>query len=347
MSKQKLRIGVLMGGPSAEREISLITGRAVTENLDNQKYEIIPIEMSKDGKMILLNSGDLKSIKYGDKKQQESFSITTSQDNYNLSATKLDLIFIALHGTYGEDGCLQGLLECLNVPYTGSRVLASALAMNKAKTAEIYRAHGLLTPDFIDFQKIEWLKDKKQLIKEIIKKIGFPVVIKPVDQGSAVGVSIVNTEKEMVKIIESTFKNFSYLMAQKFVKGKEATCGVLEKNGIPFALPPTRIIANKGKFYDYKSKYDEGGSTHICPADFSPTVNKKLQVIAVKAHQVLGCRGMSRTDIFVADDGNFYVIETNTIPGMTAVSLLPEAAGKMGISFNKMLDLIIEASLKF
>ena len=205
---------------------------------------------------------------------------------------------------------------------------------------------------------------------DIKNGVGYPVVIKPVDQGSAVGISIVKNEKELVTAINKTIKQFPWLMVQKFIKGQEATCGVLEKKGNIFALPPTRIIANAGEFYDYKSKYSKGGSTHICPADFSAEVNEQIQHLALLAHKALNCRGMSRTDIFIADEkeGNcnceetknthghqtsksfhshnkLYIIETNTIPGMTPTSLLPEAAGKMGITFSKMLDLIIEASI--
>ena len=206
------------------------------------------------------------------------------------------------------------------------------------------------------------------MLKDVRLKIGYPAVIKPVDQGSAVGVSIVKNEKELIKAINTTIKKFPWLMVQKFIKGQEATCGVLEKNGQIFALPPTHIIANKGEFYDYKSKYSKGGSTHICPADFLPEINEQLQHLAILSHKVLGCSGMSRTDIFVADEqdecegtcggdcecggsehkhahNKLYIIETNTIPGMTPVSLLPEAAGKMGIEFPEMLDLIIKAAL--
>ena len=134
-------------------------------------------------------------------------------------------------------------------------------------------------------------------------------------------------------------------MVQKFIKGREATCGVLEQSGSPFPLPPTEIIANAGEFYDYKSKYSKGGSTHICPANFEEHINEQIQTLAVQAHIALGCAGMSRTDIMVGDDGKLYVLETNTIPGMTPTSLFPEAAGKAGINFMKMLDVIIKAAI--
>lgn len=160
------------------------------------------------------------------------------------------------------------------------------------------------------------------------------------------GVSIVKNKKELVSAITKTIKRFPNLLAQAYIRGQEATCGVLEVRGKAVALPPTHIVANFDEFYDYTSKYKPGGSTHICPADFSATINAQLQALALRAHQALGCRGMSRTDIMVSDDGTLWVLETNTIPGMTPTSLLPEAAAHAGITFALMLDHIIHAGLK-
>ncbi len=321
---KKLKVGVLMGGPSAEREISLVTGKAVFENLDRKKYIPSQIEMAKDGTFWLNKKRKL--------------------DLQNKDRKLFDVIFIALHGTYGEDGGVQGILETLNIKYTGPEILASALAMNKVYSAQIYFANGLPYPEFIHFKRDGWKKESEKIIQDIIK-LNFPVVVKPVNEGSAVGVSIVKTETELKKVIDTTIKKFPWLMAQKFIAGKESTCGVLEKNGTIVALPPTHILPKAGEFYDYKSKYKIGGSTHICPADFDEKINLEIQTLAVQAHKALGCRGMSRTDIFVGDDKKLYILETNTIPGMTPTSLLPEAAAKAGISFAQMLDYIIEASL--
>ncbi len=326
MPNKKIKIAVLMGGPSAEREISLVTGKAILTNLDKIKYASAAIEMGRGHKFYLLKNKNRQLINLYD-------------------FTKFDLIFIALHGTFGEDGGVQGMIEALGVKYTGSDLLSSALAMNKVYANQIYFANGLPFPQFVHFKKDGW-KDRRDIILSDIKnKIGFPCVVKPVDQGSAVGVSIVRNELELIKTINKTIKKFPWLMAQKFIKGKEATCGVLEKDGAPMTLPPTRIIPNLGEFYDYKSKYAAGGSSHVCPADFDHEVNHHLQELALKAHIALGCRGMSRTDIFVADDGGYYILETNTIPGMTKTSLFPEAAKAAGIPFSEMLDLIIKASL--
>lgn len=339
-----------MGGPSAEREISLVTGQAVFDNLDREKYIVSRIEMTKDSRFLLLDKGK----RY--------------LDLQNKDRKKFDLIFIALHGTFGEDGCAQGMLQALGIPYTGSDTLSSALAMNKVFAGQIYKINNLPHPEFIHVKREGWKNYRTVVLKDAAEKIGYPAVVKPADQGSAVGVSIVKSEVELIQSLDKTFKKFSWLMIQKFIKGQEATCGVLEENNNIFPLPPTHIKANLGEFYDYKSKYKPGGSTHICPADFPPEINEQIQKLALLAHKALRCRGMSRTDIFVADETastvsdsqhheghqtsasfqdnkNLFIIETNTIPGMTPTSLFPEAAGKAGISFSKMLDLIIKASL--
>lgn len=317
-----------MGGPSAEREVSLVTGKAIFNNLDRKKYLPTLVEMTKDGRFFIL--GKTKKFLNLQNKDRKLF----------------DIIFIALHGSPGEDGGVQGMLESLNIKYTGSGVLASALAMNKVYAAQIYLANSLPIPDFVHFKKDGWKRSPDKIINDIVSKVGFPMVVKPVDQGSAVGVSKVRSHDELKKVIEKTIKIFPWLMAQKFIKGQEATCGVLEKDWQAMILPPTHILPNMGEFYNYKSKYSIGGSTHICPADFGDIVNQQIQNLAIMAHKALDCRGMSRTDIFVGDDKKLYILETNTIPGMTPTSLFPEAAAKAGIAFNVMLDYIIQASLK-
>ncbi len=325
-----MTVGVLVGGFSAEREVSLVTGKAVYANLDRNKYNVKLIELTPKGQFVFCPDKGKKRV----------------LDLVNKDRKFVEVMFVALHGTPGEDGTVQGMLQLLGIAYTGSNVLGSALGMNKAVAAELYRAYGLPTPEFVAFTKAQWKKDSVKLKKDIISAIGFPAVIKPVDQGSAVGVYMPKNEEQLGVMLKKAFQSFEYVMVQKFIQGQEATCGVLEKRGEPFALPPTHILPNLNEFYDYKSKYKAGGSTHVCPADFSSEVNARIQSLAVKAHQALRCSGMSRTDIFVGDDGQLWVIETNTIPGMTPTSLLPEAAGKAGISFKAMLDLIIMSATR-
>ncbi|MFA6486413.1 MAG: D-alanine--D-alanine ligase [Candidatus Magasanikbacteria bacterium] len=342
---KKLRLAVLMGGPSAEREISLVTGKAICEQLNKKKYDILPLFISKENK-IFLDRGYYELLNADNKKSKTVAKKMVPIKDDDLTKNKIDMVFIALHGTFGEDGTLQGMLEAMNLPYTGSKVLASALAMNKVYANQVYFANGLPFPQFIHFKKDGWKNRRDSIIGDVSERVGYPCVLKPVDQGSAVGVSIVKNEAELLSQINKSIKKFPWLMVQKFVVGKEATCGVIEKDGSPIALPPTRIIPNLGEFYDYKSKYKAGGSTHVCPADFPGHINHDLQELALKAHIALGCKAMSRTDIFVGDDGGYYILETNTIPGMTKTSLLPEAAKAAGIPFDKMLDYIIKASKK-
>ncbi len=325
---KKIKVGVIFGGPSSEREISLITGQAICNNLDTKKYLVTPIEMTKDGRFIGKFKSGKKIVSFGGTHQKT-----------------FDIIFIALHGTPGEDGALQGMFDSLGIKYTGPGVLSSALAMNKAYAGQVYWQNNLPHPKFIDFKRDNWKKNKKILLDLVKKAVGIPAVVKPVDQGSAVGVKIVKKEADLEKYITEIIKKFPWVMVQEFIAGDEATCGVLEKNGKPFALPPTRILPQLGEFYDFKSKYKKGGSTHICPANFNPVINKQLQSLALRAHKALGCRGMSRTDVMVGKKFQLYILETNTIPGMTPTSLMPEAAGKAGIGFSEMLDLIIKASL--
>jgi D-alanine-D-alanine ligase len=333
---KKIKVGVLMGGSSAERNVSIVTGKAVFDNLDRKKYLPTLVEMTKDGYFFV----GKKLI-----------------DLQNKDRKKFDIVFIAMHGSPGEDGGVQGMLETIGIRYTGSGVLASALAMNKVFLANVYFANGLLYPEFIHFtrdqwrssarsgKKDEWKRNAGKIMNDAISKLGFPMVVKPVNEGSAVGVSIVKSYNDLEKTINKTIEIFPWLMAQKFIKGKEATCGVLEKNGKAAALPPTRILPNLSEFYDYKSKYQTGGSSHICPADFGGIINGQIQNLAIMAHKALDCRGMSRTDILAGDDGKLYILETNTIPGMTPTSLFPEAAAKAEISFDRMLDYIIKAGL--
>lgn len=319
-----------MGGPSSEREISLITGKAIFSAIDRKKYLPSLIEMSKDRNFWLLDKNGKQKRKL---------------DLHYKDRKLFNVIFIALHGSPGEDGGVQGMLETLDIKYTGSGVLASALAMNKVFSAQIYFANNLPYPEFIHFKKDGWKREATSIIQDIEQKIGFPVVIKPVDQGSAVGVHIVQSKESLKRIIDKNIKLFPWLMAQRFVKGQEATCAVLEQKGELTALPPTHILPKAGEFYDYKSKYKTGGSTHVCPADFGDEINLQIQKLAIMAHKALRCRGMSRTDIFLGDDKKLYILETNTIPGMTPTSLLPEAAAQAGISFAAMLDGIIKAAL--
>lgn len=300
---QNKRIAVLMGGWSAEREISLKTGEAVLQALKEEKFKVCGIDVDKN--------------------------IVE-----NLKKYKIGFAFIALHGPLGEDGTMQGLLEILGIPYSGSGVLASALALNKIYAKRIFAQAGIPTPPWVVVNHLPLTTYHLPLLK-------FPVVVKPAAQGSAIGVSIVQEKEDLVPAIKKAAKLDKEVLLEEYIPGKEVTVGILGERTLPIIE-----IVPKSKFYDYRAKYAPGGSEHIIPARLEKKVAKKTAGIAFKAHQALGCRDYSRVDLRVDLQGEPWVLEINTIPGMTKTSLLPEAARALGISFNQLVLKIIEYSLK-
>ena len=311
---KKIRVALLMGGPSAEHEVSLATGKVVLNALDKSKYQVQPVRISKTG-VWPIRPDQLKS----------------------------DVAFIAMHGTYGEDGTVQGCLEAAKIPYTGSGVLASAIAMDKARSANLFSYHGLQTPSYVPVGRNCTRSD----LVRIAGEIGLPCVVKPSNCGSSVGITIVRKRGDLVAAVALAHKHDRTALVQEYIDGDEVTCGVVEdpKTGLASALQPTQIIPKTGEFFDYHAKYTAGASEEVTPPRLSKAVIKEIQTIAVKAHEILGCRGMSRTDMIVSLKGIF-VLETNTIPGMTETSLLPQAAAAVGIPFPKLLDRLIQSALR-
>lgn len=306
---QSIKVALLAGGKSGERTVSLSSGKSVEQALRSVGFEVVMLDpASKDDLKILLN---------------ESF----------------DVAFLALHGKGGEDGTIQGFLETIGLPYTGSGVWASATAVNKITSKFFYREAGIPTPASMK------LCSPQTSSEEIKEKVGLPCVVKAATEGSALGVYICNTEEEVKEAVEKVFTVDTSAFVETFVKGGEFTVGVLGSD-VPEALPVIKIIP-VNEFYDYESKYATGGSQHICPAPLSEEDTKRAQELALKAHQVLGCRGVSRTDLLQDETGKFWVLETNTLPGMTATSLLPDAAKVKGISFEQLCsDMIFDALLE-
>ena len=314
--KKTLKLAVLCGGPSSEHEVSLNTAKMVLKNLDRKKYEPTLVTIEKSGLWIF---GLKRPINIGDAMER---------------LKKFDFAFVAMHGIFGEDGRIQALLEWIGVPYSGSGVLSSSMAMDKGISNDLYRANGMHVPHYMMLNGQSQNKDWR---------FKTPAVVKPIDGGSSVGVSIARSNNELRDVIKKVLKENGRAMIQGFIKGREFTCGVLENNkGIAFALPPTEIIPKSSTFFDYKAKYKIGGSLEITPANLSKAMTREMQSMALNAHKTLGCRGMSRSD-FILNGPTFYILETNTIPGMTETSLLPQAAKAAGIDFPRMLDLIITA----
>src|SRR3989344_1309968 len=320
---KKLKIGVLMGGPSAEHDVSLATGDNVIAGLDKAKYRPVVVKISPKCQWFL--NGRLCDMKRALK--------------------SCDLIFNALHGTFGEDGRVQALMEYYGTRYTGSGITASALAMDKLRSREIFKLAGFCVPKTLKIKKGENYQARLNLFINKVTKL--PVVVKPCSNGSSVGVKIVGDESKLSKAVEETFDLEKKVLVEEFIKGREVTCGVLESsNGQePTALPVTEIMpVRKHKFFDYDAKYKPGHCREVTPADIDDITRDKVQEIAVRVHQLLGCRGCSRTDM-ILKNGSIYVLETNTLPGLTSNSLLPQAAKAAGLTFSQLLEKIIGSSL--
>lgn len=334
----KKNIVVLTGGPSLEHDISLASGKEIVKNLDANKYNIIPVVISKDNNSWFpLEKSKFLNYANGEKKALA----TVSHRNNSISIfkkiqteKKIDICFIALHGSFGEDGTAQAILDFLKIPYTGSNMLASALGMDKIRSRQIFQQNGLLVPRTIVIKRGE---------KYNLNKISYPVVVKPNNQGSSIGVFIAHNKKELEKEIKSNFEISEVILLENYIKGIEVTCAVLG-NKKPKALPVIEIVP-KTEFFDYEAKYNESKCDEIVPARISEKLTLEVQRVATKAFEALGCKGFARVDMII-DKDKVYVLELNTIPGLTVVSLLPKAAAAAGISFSKLLDRIIDHSLE-
>lgn len=335
---------VLMGGPSSEYEVSLTTAKNIIQALDPKKYLVKPALITKQGKWLLAPSFENPGLLENKPTDKKNLVALKSPQDIDNSVGRPDVVFIAMHGTYGEDGRVQAIFDLLDLPYTGSGVLASALGMDKHLSLLIFKEAGLIIPDFTAIDRGK--KTDNKFILRTAERLSFPLVVKPANHGSSVGVNIVTNKNKLIKNGQEAFKYSNKIILQKFIKGRELTCGILEIKGKITPLPPTEIIPKLGSFYDYKSKYVEGGSRHIIPPkEISPKVIKKIQEASVLAHKIIGCSGMSRSDFILGEDDKLYILEINTIPGMTHTSLLPEEAKVAGISFPKFLDLIISNAL--
>ncbi len=307
---KKLTVALLAGGVSSEREVSLHSGEQVYEALDKDKYNILKYDPQSDLARLV-------------------------QD-----APKIDIAMIILHGPFGEDGTVQGLLELLNIPYQGSGVLGSALAMNKSVTKQLYEKAGLPMLPYIVYDR-----DQSVDVAECADRIGLPMVVKPVEAGSSVGMSIVKSAAELQGALKKAGEFDNAILVESFIEGTELTAGVLGNKELD-ALPLIEIIPDESyEFFDYEAKYKAGATQEICPARISEELTGRAQDYAKIAHRTLFCKGYSRTDMILKDE-ELYVLETNTIPGMTATSLYPQAAQEAGMSFSQVLDKLIELGLE-
>jgi D-alanine-D-alanine ligase len=302
-----MRIGVLLGGMSVEREVSLRSGAAVMNALRTLGYSVVEVDAQKDLPQRLI-------------------------------ADKVQLAFIALHGRYGEDGCVQGLLESMFIPYTGSGVLASAVGMDKVLSKQIFIAHGIPTPQHMVFGSA-----REAIAATDALPFPFPVVVKPSREGSSVGVHICKTREQYRAAVDDAAQYAGLLLVEQFIKGREVQGAVLDDE----ALGAIEIVPAR-EFYDYEAKYTAGsGTRYLFPAPLPPDQYERVNEICLAAHRALGCSGATRSDVMVTDKGEVFILEVNTLPGMTELSLLPKIAAGKGIDFGQLCErLLLGASLK-
>ncbi len=292
------KVAVLMGGTSAEREISIMSGTGVLEALKKQGINAYAFDPK------IQNLQELKEAGF------------TSA-------------FIALHGRFGEDGTMQGILEHLKIPYTGSGVMASSIAMNKEITKRIWQSYGLSTPKFI-------MLDDNSNFEKVIQELDLPLIVKPAREGSSIGLTKVYKFEDIEPAYKKAKELDSLVMAEQFIQGREITCAVLEEDGIAKALPLIEIKAPDGE-YDYNNKYFTDDVQYICPAHIEDKLTKQIQELVLNSFTTLGCRGWARSDIMLDTKGNPYLLEINTSPGMTSHSLVPMAAKAIGVSYAELV----------
>lgn len=328
----KKRIAVFMGGVSPEHAVSLSSGAGVITALDADRYEGIPVRIERDGAWSV-NNAPPTSLR---------------EAIQHLYALGIDCVFIALHGGPGEDGRVQAMLELLGLPFTGSAHAACALAMDKVRAKAVASSQGIRVANHIALDRATWEADPQTVVETVSREMGFPVIVKTGHGGSSLGVCAPGDAEEFWKAMEDTLKFDGTVLVEKFIAGREVTCGVLDTDpsGRLRSLPITEIIPrNKGAFWTYEDKYAADATEEITPADLPPDLTNKVMDMAAHVHEIVGCRGWSRSDFIIDAQGPVW-LEVNTVPGLTPTSLYPQACAAAGISYPQMVTLFIEKALR-
>ncbi len=344
---RKLRVGVVFGGRSGEHEVSLVSAKGIMGAMDKNKYEIIPIGITKEGRWI--TKGDpmkvLEARAYEPPRSEidkEGELISGIQDDF----PQVDVIFPVLHGPYGEDGTVQGLLELADIPYVGAGVLASAVAMDKSITKAIFQAKGLPVVEHLIIKRKRWESEPEAVIEEIEGKLGYPCFTKPANLGSSVGVSKVHGRSELAPALDLAARYDRKMLAERAVNNaREIEVSVLG-NDDPIASVPGEIIPCR-EFYDYRAKYIDDRSELLIPAPLSPKLTERVRELAIAAYLAIDCAGMARVDFLMdSDTEELFISEVNTIPGFTPISMYPKLWEASGISYSELIDRLIELALE-
>ncbi len=357
---EKFRVGVIFGGQSGEHEVSLVSAQGIMNAMDKEKYEIIPIGITKKGRwltsgepMKLLQPAPSVPPASGDAERAEpetrELLVRSRRDlvpgTREAGFPQVDVVFPVLHGPYGEDGTVQGLLELADIPYVGAGVLGSALGMDKIAMKGVFKSHGLPVVEYVAFKRKDWERSPETVMELVEKELGYPCFIKPANLGSSVGISKVHQRGELAPALELAARYDRRMLAERAVNAREIEVSVLG-NDEPIASAPGEIIPCR-EFYDYIAKYIDDRSELIIPADLPSEMTRRIQELAIAAFMAVDCAGMARVDFLLdKDTGDLYICELNTIPGFTPISMYPKLWGASGISYSELIDRLIELALE-
>lgn len=332
----RLKVGIIFGGRSGEHEVSLMSATSVLNYLDKDKYEPVPIGITKEGRWLTAGN-PLEALKRGNIKGEGPLPVELLE--------KLDVVFPVLHGPFGEDGTIQGLLEMLNIPYVGAGVLGSAVGMDKGIMKMLFQQAGLPVVDYLTFLRRDWEGDRATIIDSIEKELGYPAFVKPVNLGSSVGISKATDREELEQAVDLACRFDREIIVEKFVNCREIECSVLG-NDRPEASLPGEIVPHLD-FYNYEAKYTDGKSDFFLPAPLSPEKTEEVREYATRAFLAVKACGMARVDFFLdKDTGQLYVNELNTIPGFTHLSMYPKMWEITGLQYPDLLDKLIDLALE-
>ncbi len=333
----EMKVAVVLGGTSAERDVSLVTGLAVARAIRNLNYPVTAVDCAYGDRVIEGLDGAADAVISESPSEIENRRRELDGNLFKtvafLKSGQFDVVFNALHGGYGENGQFQAFLEVAGIPFTGSGSLASGIGMHKHYCKILFRAAGIPTADW------HFLQNNAEPALELMDSLTLPVVVKPNEQGSTVGLTIVKNRGQILEAVHLAYRYSKSVIIENYIAGRELTVGIL----LDKALPVIEIIPQSG-FYDYESKYQSGKTRYEVPANIPEDVTKGLQEMALKAYHVLGCRDYARVDFRLQPDGRFFCLEVNTLPGMTSTSLVPKAAAAIGIGFEELVDRILTSA---
>jgi D-alanine-D-alanine ligase len=348
--KKRMRVGILFGGRSGEHEVSLVSAASVMKALDPEKYEVVPIGITKEGRWLAGTAAQKmlpEILRSGERVMPSADPTVAALVALNATGShsvQLDVVFPVLHGTYGEDGTVQGLLDLAGVPYVGSGVLGSAVGMDKDMQKRLFLQAKLPVGDFVAVLRADWEKSRGKVLRALRKKFRFPVFVKPATLGSSVGMTKAHDPKELAEAMDLAAEFAQKILVERAIRGREIEVAVLG-NEDPRASVPGEIVPHR-EFYDYAAKYLEEGTRLLIPAKLTRAQVKRFQEYAVRAFRALECLGMARVDFFLEQrTGHILLNEVNTIPGFTSISMYPKMWEASGVSYRELLDRLIELAL--